>query len=133
MAPALEAVTAQIRERAAVYCEEAKVPGYLAGVYHDGGQAVVAHGTANLVTGAAMREDTGFLFGSVTKVATTTLVLGQAEQGAVGLDERVVKYLPEFKLATPTAAGGAPPGQPAARGSAKRGDVMRRRGGSGAG
>jgi CubicO group peptidase (beta-lactamase class C family) len=105
MAPALEAVTAQIRERAAVYCEQAKVPGYLAGVYYDGGQAVVAHGTANLVTGAPMREDTGFLFGSVTKVLTTTLVLRQAERGAVDLDERIVKYLPEFKLATPAAAG----------------------------
>jgi CubicO group peptidase (beta-lactamase class C family) len=64
----------------------------------------VAHGTANVVTRAAMREDTGFLFGSVTKVLTTTLVLQQAERGTVDLDERVVTYLPEFKLTTPAAA-----------------------------
>ena len=106
MSRVLEAVATQIREQAAIYCESSKVPGYLAGVYHDGGQAVVAHGLANAVTRAPMRDDTGFLFGSVTKVLTTTLVLQQAERGTVDLDERVVKYLPEFKLATPEAAEG---------------------------
>ncbi len=101
----LEAVAAPIREQAAAFCGASGIPGYLAGVYHDGGQAVVAHGTANVVTGAPMRENTGFLFGSVTKVLTTTLVLQQAERGTVDLDERVVTYLPEFKLAPPAAAG----------------------------
>jgi len=100
-----EAVVAHIREQAAAYCESSQVPGYLAGVYHDGGQSVVAHGTANVVTRAPMREDTGFLFGSVTKILTTTLVLQQVERGVVDLDERVVKYLPEFTLTTPAAAG----------------------------
>jgi len=100
----LEAVTTHIREQAAAYCEASKVPGYLAGVYHDGDQTVVAHGVANAVTGAPMRDDTGFLFGSVTKVLTTTLVLRQVERGVVDLDERVIKYLPEFKLTTPSAA-----------------------------
>jgi len=51
-----------------------------------------------------MRDDTGFLFGSVTKVLTTTLVLQQVERGFVDLDERVIRYLPEFKLTTPSAA-----------------------------
>ena len=100
----LEAVATHIREQAAAYCEATKVPGYLAGVYHDGDQTVVAHGVANAVTGAPMRDDTGFLFGSVTKVLTTTLVLQQVERGLVDLDERVITYLPEFKLATPAAA-----------------------------
>jgi CubicO group peptidase (beta-lactamase class C family) len=104
MSGVLEAVAAYIREQAAASCGPGKVPGYLAGVYHEGSQAVVAHGTANAVTGAPMREDTGFLFGSVTKVLTTTLVLQQAERGAVDLDERVVAYLPEFTLTTPAAA-----------------------------
>ena len=100
----LEAVATHIREQAAAYCASSKVPGYLAGVYHGGDQTVVAHGVANVATGAPMREDTGFLFGSVTKVLTTTLVLQQVERGAVDLDERVIKYLPEFRLATPGAA-----------------------------
>lgn len=103
MSHQLEAVASHIREQAAAYCQSSKVPGYLAGVYH-GGETVVAHGTANVVTMAPMLEDTGFLFGSVTKVLTTTLVLQQAERGIVDLDERVVKYLPEFKLVTPSAA-----------------------------
>src|SRR5262245_29507425 len=64
----LSDVAAYIREQAAAYCAASKVPGYLAGVYHDGEQTVVAHGVANVATGAPMREDTGFLFGSVTKV-----------------------------------------------------------------
>lgn len=105
MAAVVDNAAAHIREQAAAYCEPGKVPGYLAGVYHDGGQGVVAHGTANIVTRAPMREDTGFLFGSVTKVLTTTLVLQQVERGIVDLDEQVVTYLPEFKLTTPAAAG----------------------------
>jgi CubicO group peptidase (beta-lactamase class C family) len=71
---------ASIREQAAAYLAASKVPGYLAGVYHDGGQALVAHGSANVLTGAPMRKDTGFLFGSVTKLLTTALVLQQAER-----------------------------------------------------
>jgi CubicO group peptidase (beta-lactamase class C family) len=100
----LEAVAAHIREQAAAFCESSKVPGYLAGVYHDGDQTVVAHGLTNVVTGAPMRDDTGFLFGSVTKVLTTTLVMQQVERGIVDLDQRVVRYLPAFHLATPAAA-----------------------------
>lgn len=100
----LASVAAHIREQSAAYCEASKVPGYLAGVYHDGDQTVVAYGTANVATGAPMRDDTGFLFGSVTKALTTTLVLQQVERRAVDLDERVVAYLPEFRLAAPSAA-----------------------------
>jgi CubicO group peptidase (beta-lactamase class C family) len=74
-------------------------------VYHDGEQVVVAHGTANLATGAPMTEDTGYLVGSITKVLTTALLLRYAERGLVDLDERVVTYLPEFALAPPAQAG----------------------------
>jgi CubicO group peptidase (beta-lactamase class C family) len=101
---ALRTVAAYIREQAAAFCESSGVPGYLAGVYHDGDQAVVANGVANVVAGAPMREDTGFLFGSVTKVLTSTLMLQQVERGAVDLDRRVVDYLPGFALTTPGAA-----------------------------
>ena len=93
-----------LREQAAAYCDSAKIPGYLAGVYHGGEQALMAHGVTNLVTGAPMVEDTGFLFGSITKLLTTTLVFQQVERGAIDLDERVITYVPEFKLTTPEAA-----------------------------
>jgi CubicO group peptidase (beta-lactamase class C family) len=94
----------QIHEQAAAFCDSTKMPGYLAGIYHDGEQAVVAHGITNIVTGAPMREDTRFLFGSITKLLTTTLVLQQVERGVIDLDEPIIKYLPEFKLTTPSAA-----------------------------
>jgi CubicO group peptidase (beta-lactamase class C family) len=100
----LSDVATHLREQAAVSCDSTKIPGYLAGVYHGGDQAVVAHGVTNIVTGAPMVKDTGFLFGSITKLLTTTLVLQQVERGVIDLDERVITYLPEFKLTTPEAA-----------------------------
>jgi CubicO group peptidase (beta-lactamase class C family) len=101
----LHALGSHIHEQAAAYCQSTNVPGYLAGVYHDGAETVVANGTANIITGAPMREDTGFLFGSITKLLTTTLVLQQVERGVVDLDKRVIQYLPEFTLTNPAAAG----------------------------
>jgi CubicO group peptidase (beta-lactamase class C family) len=101
---ALAAVTEHLRAQATTYCGSSGVPGYLAGVYHDGAQTVVAHGVANAATGAPMREDTGFLFGSITKVMTSTLLLQQVERGTVALDERVIRYLPGFALTTPSVA-----------------------------
>ncbi|MFI1920057.1 serine hydrolase domain-containing protein [Nocardia sp. NPDC020380] len=85
------------------FIETSGVPGVVAGVYHAGQQEVVAHGVTNVVTGEAMREDTGFLLGSITKVLTTTLVMQQVEQGRIDLDERVVTYLPQFHLNSPGA------------------------------
>ncbi|MER6038328.1 serine hydrolase domain-containing protein [Streptomyces sp. NPDC001835] len=101
---ALHSVEARIREQAAAYCESNNVPGYVAGVHHAGEQIVVAHGTGNVATGAPMRADTGFLFGSVTKVLTTTLVMRQVDRGLLDLDTPVVQYLPEFALTAPGAA-----------------------------
>ncbi|MEU7138622.1 serine hydrolase domain-containing protein [Nocardia sp. NPDC046473] len=101
---ALHTLETQIREQVAAYCQSNNIPGFVAGVYHAGEQIVIAHGTANVATGAAMLEDTGFLFGSVTKVLTTTLVLQQVERGLLDLDAPVVKYLPEFVLTAPGAA-----------------------------
>ncbi|MEU6262612.1 serine hydrolase domain-containing protein [Saccharopolyspora shandongensis] len=100
---ALSIVEARIREQAAAYCESNNVPGFVAGVYHAGEQTVVAHGIANVNTGAPMLDGTGFLFGSVTKVLTTTLVLQQVDRGLLDLDAPIAKYLPEFALTTPGA------------------------------
>ncbi|WP_067801511.1 serine hydrolase domain-containing protein [Nocardia beijingensis] len=97
-------VEATIREQAAACCASNGVPGFVAGVYHAGEQIVVAHGVANTATGAPMRADTGFLFGSVTKVLTTTLVLQQVERGLLDLDAPVTRYLPRFALTAPGSA-----------------------------
>ncbi|NUT47318.1 MAG: beta-lactamase family protein [Saccharothrix sp.] len=95
---ALSTVEVQIRQQAAAYCASNHLPGFVAGVHHAGEQVIVAHGTANVATGAPMLAGTGFLFGSVTKVLTTTLLLQQAERGVLDLDTPMVRYLPEFTL-----------------------------------
>lgn len=100
MSSNLSDAAAYLREQAA----SSKLPGYLAGVYHGGEQIVVAHGVANAVTGAPMRDDTGFLFGSINKVLTATLVHQQVERGVLDLAERVVTYLPELRLKAPASA-----------------------------
>ncbi|MEV4896111.1 serine hydrolase domain-containing protein [Nonomuraea sp. NPDC055795] len=97
-------IEAQLRDQVAASCESAGIPGFVAGVYQAGEQIVVAHGTANVATGAPMLPETGFLFGSVTKVLTTTLVLQQVDRGLLDLDAPVTRYLPEFALAVPGAA-----------------------------
>ncbi|MFB9203839.1 serine hydrolase domain-containing protein [Nonomuraea spiralis] len=101
---ALRAVAARISEQAAAHCEAGDIPGFVAGVHHAGEQIVVAHGVANVATGAPMLQDTGFLLGSVTKVLTTTLVLQQVERGVLDLGAPVVRYLPELALTVPGAA-----------------------------
>ena len=95
---------AYISQRAAEFCRTTGVPGFVAGVHRAGEQAVTAYGVANLGTGAPMRRDTGFLFGSITKIMTTALVLRQVERGVLDLDRPVTEYLPEFRLTTPGAA-----------------------------
>ncbi|MEU7824923.1 serine hydrolase domain-containing protein [Catellatospora sp. NPDC049133] len=93
----------QVNDKITAFREATGVPGYLIGVYHGGQRTVLAQGTANLATAAPMRDDTGFLFGSITKVMTTMLVLQQVDRGLLELDAPVVRYLPEFRLATPGA------------------------------
>jgi CubicO group peptidase (beta-lactamase class C family) len=101
----LDEARAHLRAETAEMCGSGRVPGYLAGVYHAGHQAIVAQGVSNITTGDAMTEDTGFLAGSITKVMTATLMLQCVERGQVDLDERVTKYLPEFRLAPPASVG----------------------------
>ena len=69
-----EDVREHLHAAAAEFCGSGMLPGYLAGVYHAGRQTIVAAGVANIATGMAMTEDTGYLMGSITKVFTATLV-----------------------------------------------------------
>ncbi|MEU2037403.1 serine hydrolase domain-containing protein [Nocardia niwae] len=101
---ALRTIEPRLREQVAAHCAANGIPGFVAGIYRGGEQIVVAHGAANAATGAPMLDDTGFLFGSVTKVLTTTLVLQQVERGVLDLDAPVVRYLPAFALTEPGAA-----------------------------
>ena len=94
-----------ISERAAGFCRDNEIPGYLAGIDRAGQRTVVVHGIANTATGARMRDDTGFLFGSIAKIMTTTLAMRQVEQGRLDLESRVVDHLPGFRLAGSGAVG----------------------------
>lgn len=100
----VEGILNYFNDQAAQYCVSSGVPGYLAGVWQDGEQVITSYGMASLATGAPMLSSTGFLIGSVTKLFTSTLVLQQVERGKIDLEERVITYLPEFKL---TASGAA--------------------------
>lgn len=48
-----------------------------------------------------LTDDILYNIGSVSKIYTTTAVLQLAEKGKLSLDEPVVKYLPDFKMADP--------------------------------
>ncbi|WP_321491459.1 serine hydrolase domain-containing protein [uncultured Desulfobacter sp.] len=63
-----------------------------------------AAGKININTGVDVTEDAVFQIGSATKVFTATLVMQLAGQGRLTLDDPVKKYLPEFKIADPTAS-----------------------------
>jgi CubicO group peptidase (beta-lactamase class C family) len=78
---------------------EHKVPGATLGILHGDDITVVASGLANKNTGVEVTEDTLFQIGSISKVWTASLVMMLVDEGVLDLDEPVVTYLPEFKVA----------------------------------
>jgi hypothetical protein len=54
---ALRTLEARLREQITASCAADTIPGFVAGVCHAGDEILVAHGTANVTTGAPMRED----------------------------------------------------------------------------
>lgn len=68
-------------------------------------------GVANVSTRRAVGSTTPFALGSMTKTFTAALILGLAEDGALGLDDRVIRWLPEYSgrtfLGTTAARRGA--------------------------
>lgn len=67
--------------------------------------ALEAFGLADIASGRPMRKDSLFWIASMTKPITAMGVLMLVEEGKLGLDDPVGKYLPSFKaqkLATPT-------------------------------
>src|SRR6185437_9227995 len=57
------------------------------------------YGSANAELNIPMTVDTVTQVGSVTKVFNAALIVALAEEGKVGLDVPVVKYIPDLKLA----------------------------------
>ncbi len=100
----LPAVAAHLREQIADRCDSGPIPGYVAGVYHDGAQAIWPSDTARHRISSAMRDDTRTR-SARSRSATTTLVMQQVERGRIDLDQPVTGYLPEFHLTDSGAAG----------------------------
>lgn len=74
---------------------EASVPGALIGVWKPGEAPYVrAFGRSDTTTGAPMATDMHMRIGSVTKTFTTTAILQLVDQGKVGLDDPIGKYVP---------------------------------------
>ncbi|HVF32089.1 MAG TPA: serine hydrolase domain-containing protein [Acidimicrobiales bacterium] len=65
---------------------------------HEGRIEVTTAGVADHETGEALTPDHVLRPGSVTKLLTATLVMQCVDDGLVGLDDPVVRHLPDFRL-----------------------------------
>ena len=86
-------------ERLAVLAEKNDVPGANLAILSGDEIVEAAYGVLNRRTGVEATTDSLFQIGSITKVWTATLVMQLVDEGVLDLDEPVVKYLPEFKVA----------------------------------
>src|SRR5690606_34367518 len=77
------------------------VPGAAVAVVLDGEITDHAVGVLSTATAVEATPQSVFQIGSITKVWTATLVMQLVDDGLVALDEPVVTYLPEFRLADP--------------------------------
>ncbi|MYU06000.1 serine hydrolase [Streptomyces sp. SID8366] len=77
---------------------ECGVPGASLAWWSGGELSACATGVLNTATGAAVRTDSLFQIGSITKVWTATQVMLLVEQGRIGLDTAVADVLPGFEV-----------------------------------
>ncbi|WP_370949564.1 serine hydrolase domain-containing protein [Amycolatopsis sp. cg5] len=85
------------------WARELGVPGASVGILHDGEVSVLTTGVSSVDTGLPVEPGTLFMIGSTSKTFTAAAVLALVEDGLLDLDEPVVKYLPDLKLADPAA------------------------------
>ncbi len=75
------------------------VPGGVLAILDQGKLSVVTTGVLSVDTGEAVRPDSLFQIGSITKVLTATLLMTQVDRGRVELDSPIRTYLPDFRTA----------------------------------
>lgn len=74
---------------------QASIPGAIVGVWQEGKPAYVrAFGVQDTSTGQPMTADLHMRIGSLTKTFTVTALLQLAQQGKLGLDDPIDKYVP---------------------------------------
>ncbi len=78
------------------FLENNTIPGAAVGIVKDG-KLIYAkgHGVRSLERQEPVEPNTLFQIGSITKVFTTTLLMKLRDEGLVGLDDPVEKYLPK--------------------------------------
>src|SRR3954469_4915643 len=101
----LAEVQGWLEERVGPLLEKYDVPGAAWAVLQ--GDQVVdgAAGLLSRTTAVEATADSVFQIGSITKLWTSTLVAQLVDEGAVGLDEPIRTYLPDFRIADEAAAG----------------------------
>lgn len=77
------------------------IPGVAIAVVSDGRISTRTYGLRQYDRNAPITEETLFGIASVTKSFVAAALAKLASEGRVGLDEPVVKYLPDFKVADP--------------------------------
>ena len=79
--------------------EAFNVPGIAVGIVHND-EVVLAkgYGIANINTGEKVNSSTNFGIASNSKAFTTTAIALLIDQGKINWDDRVKKYIPEFKM-----------------------------------
>lgn len=79
--------------------ETFNVPGIAVGIVHKD-EVVLAkgYGIANINTGEKVNSSTNFGIASNSKAFTTTAIALLIDQGKINWDDRVKKYIPEFKM-----------------------------------
>ncbi|AZM89972.1 MULTISPECIES: serine hydrolase domain-containing protein [Streptomyces] len=88
------AVAAKLDKAVQDTLREAKVPGVIVGLWAPGkGSYVRTFGVADKETGARMRTDFYTRIGSQTKTFTVTALLRLVDQGKVGLDDPIGRYV----------------------------------------
>lgn len=92
---------ARLRQLADAY----GVPGASLGILQGEDVLAVGTGVTSLRTGVEVTPDTVFQIGSITKVWTATLILQLVDDGHLDLDEPVVRYLPDFRVADDAVSG----------------------------
>lgn len=79
--------------------ETFNVPGIAVGIVHNG-EVVLAkgYGVSNILTGEKVNSSTNFGIASNSKAFTTTAIALLVDRGLMKWDDKVKKYIPEFKM-----------------------------------
>src|SRR5215203_2327542 len=93
----------QVRETIESEMARWSVPGLAIGILDGGKVETTAFGIENVNTGTAVKPETLFQIGSISKIFTTTLIMTLVDEGVLDLDQPVIHHIPDLSLADATA------------------------------